>query len=194
MWDERYADKDYAYGKEPNTFLAENYQAIPQGRVLSLAEGEGRNAVFLAQKGYSVTAVDGSEVGLKKAEMLAKEKGVEIELIHADLAEFDIGEDIWDGIISIFCPLPTELRSQVYKSAVNGLKAGGVFLLEAYTPEQLKHATGGGHSIDSMTTKESLLSDLGRLNFSQLQEIERDVIEGIYHTGKGAVIQAVATK
>ncbi|MBU2877683.1 SAM-dependent methyltransferase [Aliiglaciecola lipolytica] len=194
MWDERYADKDYAYGKEPNTFLAENYQAIPQGRVLSLAEGEGRNAVFLAQKGYSVTAVDGSEVGLKKAEMLAKEKGVEIELIHADLAEFDIGEDIWDGIISIFCPLPTELRSQVYKSAVNGLKAGGVFLLEAYTPEQLKHATGGGKSIDSMTTKESLLSDLGRLNFSQLQEIERDVIEGIYHTGKGAVIQAVATK
>ncbi|WP_342806648.1 class I SAM-dependent methyltransferase [Alteromonas sp. M12] len=194
MWDERYADKDYAYGKEPNTFLAENYQAIPQGRVLSLAEGEGRNAVFLAQKGYSVTAVDGSEVGLKKAEMLAKEKGVEIELIHADLAEFYIGEDIWDGIISIFCPLPTELRSHVYKNAVNGLKAGGVFLLEAYTPEQLKHATGGGKSIDSMTTKESLLSDLGRLNFSQLQEIERDVIEGIYHTGKGAVIQAVATK
>ncbi|MFA3792698.1 class I SAM-dependent methyltransferase [Aliiglaciecola sp. SL4] len=194
MWDERYADKDYAYGKQPNSFLAEQYRVMPKGKILSLAEGEGRNAVFLAKQGYSVTAVDGSAVGLEKASILAAENGVEIELIHADLAEFEICEGTWDGIISIFCPLPTELRSSVYKSAVQGLKTGGVFLLEAYTPEQLQHGTGGGKSIDSMTTKESIFSDLEGLNFNYLKEVERDVIEGKYHTGKGAVIQVIATK
>ncbi|GAB2681718.1 SAM-dependent methyltransferase [Aliiglaciecola aliphaticivorans] len=194
MWDERYTDKDYAYGKQPNSFLAEHFPVIPKGKVLSLAEGEGRNAVFLAKQGYAVTAVDASAVGLEKAELLAKENGVEIELIHADLAEFNIHEGVWDGVLSIFCPLPPELRSRVYKKAVNGLKAGGVFMLEAYTPEQLKHGTGGGKSIDSMTSKESILTDLDGLNFNHLEEIERDVIEGKYHTGRGAVIQVIATK
>ena len=194
MWDQRYDTDGYAYGKEPNDFLADNYRSIPRGSVLSLAEGEGRNAVFLAKKGYSVTAVDGSEVGLRKAEKLAKENGVEINLIHADLAEYEIEENKWDGVVSIFCPLPTEIRRRVYKSAVSGLKSGGAFLLEAYTPEQLKHDTGGGKSLDSMTTKESLIADLNGLSFQHLEELERNIIEGEYHTGIGAVLQAIAIK
>lgn len=194
MWDERYADEQYAYGKAPNDFLAENYDVIPKGKVLSMAEGEGRNAVFLAQMGYTVTAVDGSAVGLQKAENLAKENGVEIELVQADLAKYDIGQDHWDGIVSIFCPLPSAIRSDVYKRAVIGLKPGGVFFLEAYTPDQLKHATGGGNSSDAMTSKSSLVSDLNGLQFSHLLELEREVLEGQYHTGIGAVLQAIAKK
>ncbi|MDR4493063.1 MAG: class I SAM-dependent methyltransferase [Nitrospirales bacterium] len=156
MWDERYSVEEYAYGKMPNKFLEENYRVIPKGKVLSLAEGEGRNAVFLAKQGYSVTAVDGSQVGLQKAKKLADEHGVSIELIHADLADFDIGECRWEGIVSIFCPLPSALRKALHKKVVAGLKPHGIYFVEAYTPDQLKYDTGGGKSADSMTTKESL--------------------------------------
>ena len=194
MWNERYNAEEYAYGKAPNKFLEDNYKVIPKGKVLSLAEGEGRNAVFLAKQGYSVTAVDASQVGLDKAKKLAEENGVSIEIIHANLADFDIGENRWDGIVSIFCPLPSALRKELHKKVVAGLKTNGVFLVEAYTPDQLKHGTGGGNSADLMTTKESLSLELDGLKFKHLIELERDVVEGIYHTGLGAVVQALASK
>ncbi len=194
MWNKRYSAEEYAYGKSPNNFLEANYKIIPKGKVLSLAEGEGRNAVFLAKQGYSVTAVDASHVGLDKARKLADENGVAIELILADLADFDIGENEWDGIVSIFCPLPSALRKNLHKKVAAGLKTNGVFLIEAYTPDQLKHKTGGGNSADLMTTKESLMLELDGLEFKHLIELERDVVEGIYHTGLAAVVQALALK
>ena len=194
MWDERYSVEEYAYGTRPNEFLEENFNHIPKGKVLSLAEGEGRNAIFLAKQGYSVTAVDASIVGLNKAWKLAEEHGVVVEFIHADLADYDLGENEWDGIVSIFCPLPSSLRKRLYKKVVAGLKPNGVFLLEAYTPEQLKHGTGGGNSADVMQSKKSLSLELAGLNFRHLLELEREVMEGIYHTGLGAVVQAIATK
>jgi SAM-dependent methyltransferase len=194
MWDERYSGEGHAYGTKPNEFLEDNVNSIPKGRVLSLAEGEGRNAVFLAKQGYSVTAVDASRVGLNKARKLAEESGVVVEFIHADLADYDLGENNWDGIVSIFCPLPSSLRKQLYKKVEAGLRRSGVFLLEAYTPDQLKHGTGGGSSVDSMQSKKSLSLELAGLKFKHLIELERDVIEGIYHTGIGAVVQAIAAK
>lgn len=194
MWDERYSAEGYAYGTTPNKFLEENCNCIPKGKVLSLAEGEGRNAVFLAKQGYSVTAVDASLVGLKKARRLAEENGVVVECIHADLADYDFGENTWDGIVSIFCPLPSSLRKELYKKVMTGLKRNGVFLLEAYTPNQLKYGTGGGKSVDSMQSKESLSRELAGLEFTHLTELEREVIEGMYHTGLGSVVQAIATK
>jgi SAM-dependent methyltransferase len=194
MWDERYSLDEYAYGKSPNQFLEENYKLIPKGKVLSLAEGEGRNAVFLAKQGYSVTAVDASRVGLEKAKRLADENEVSIECIHADLAYFNIEENTWDGIVSIFCPLPSLLRKALHKKVVTGLKPNGVLLIEAYTPDQLKYTTGGGKSADLMTTKNSLLLELDGLGFKHLSELEREVLEGIYHTGLAAVVQAIAIK
>ncbi len=194
MWDERYSSEAYAYGKNPNQFLEENYKVIPKGKVLSLAEGEGRNAVFLAKQGYIVTAVDYSQIGLEKARKLAEENEVSIELINADLADFDLGDHEWDGIVSIFCPLPSALRKELHKKVVAGLKTNGVYLIEAYTPEQLKHDTGGGKSVDLMCTKESLSHELIGLKFKHLIELERDIVEGIYHTGVGAVVQAIASK
>lgn len=194
MWDERYSAAGYAYGTEPNQFLVENFHHIPKGKVLSLAEGEGRNAVFLAKQGYSVTAVDGSLVGLNKAQKLAEQNGVTIEYIHADLADFDLGQNRWDGIISIFNPLPSSLRKQIYKQIESALKPNGVFLLEAYTPDQIKHGTGGGNNADTMQTKESLTQELPGLKFTHLVELEREVIEGTFHTGVGAVVQAIALK
>ena len=194
MWDERYRAEEYAYGTTPNEFLVENVRCIPKGKVLSLAEGEGRNAVFLAKQGYSVTAVGSSLVGLNKARKLAGENDVVVEFIHADLADYDLGENKWDGIVSIFCPLPSSLRKDLYKKVIVGLKEGGVFLLEAYTPDQLKHGTGGGNSVDVMQSEESLRLELAGLRFKHLTELERNVIEGVYHTGIGSVVQAIATK
>ena len=194
MWDERYSSEEYAYGKAPNTFLERNFEALPKGKILSLAEGEGRNAVFLASQGYSVTAVDSSRVGLEKAKALAAEREVDLKCIHADLSQFDLGVDAWDGVISIFCPLPSPIRIELYRRLVPALKQGGVFLLEAYTPAQLLHGTGGGNSADVMQTKESVLHELPDLTFSHLAELEREVIEGRFHTGIGSVVQAIGTK
>ena len=194
MWDERYSAEEYAYGTTPNEFLVEKVSCIPKGKVLSLAEGEGRNAVFLAKQGYAVTAVDASIVGLNKARKLAKENDVVVEFIKADLADYDLGENKWDGIVSIFCPLPSSLRKELYKKVIAGLKQNGVFLLEAYTPDQLKHGTGGGNSVDVMQSEESLRLELAGLKFKHLTELEREVIEGVYHTGIGSVVQAIATK
>ena len=100
MWNERYAEAGYAYGTEPNDFLVAHAAQIPPGRVLCLAEGQGRNAVWLAQQGYDVTAVDLSEVGLAKAQQLAAERGVQLTTIQADLAQFTIEPQTWDGIVS----------------------------------------------------------------------------------------------
>lgn len=194
MWDERYSTDEYAYGTTPNEFLEQHFARIPKGRVLSLAEGEGRNAVFLAKQGYAVTAVDGSVVGLDKARKLAAANGVIVEFILADLANYDLGENQWDGIVSIFCPLPSSLRKQLYKKVQVALKPNGVFLLEAYTPDQLAHGTGGGSSADVMQTKKSLSLELAGLKFTHLVELEREVREGTYHTGVGAVVQAVASR
>ena len=194
MWDERYSAEEYAYGTAPNDFLKERYRAIPMGTVLSLAEGEGRNAVFLATQGYAVTAVDASSVGLGKAKKLAEKHGVDIDFIHADVMEFDMGENRWDGIVSIFFPLPSVHRNELHRKVVAGLKPNGVFLVEAYTPDQLKYGTGGGKSAETMTSKESLIRELDALTFIHLAATERHVVEGIYHTGLSAVVQGIASK
>jgi SAM-dependent methyltransferase len=194
MWDERYAVTEFVYGKEPNAFLAEHFAKLPKGKVLSLAEGEGRNAVFLAAQGYEVTAVDASLVGLDKGRQLAEELGVHVKWIHADLNDFDLGTHQWDGIVSIFCPLPSSVRQKLYQSLPHALKPGGIFLLEAYTPDQVGRGTGGGNSHDVMQTVIGLIAELPGLTFIHLQELEREVLEGIYHTGNGCVVQAIAQK
>ena len=115
MWDQRYSETGFAYGEAPNDFIKSEYVRIPRGgQVLCLAEGEGRNAVFLAEKGYSVTAVDISPVGLKKAEQLARKRGVKITTVVSDLANFDFGDKRWDGIVSIFAHTPPDVRKHVH--------------------------------------------------------------------------------
>lgn len=194
MWDERYESVEYAYGTEPNDFLRKNAGHLPKGKILSLAEGEGRNAVFLAKHGYEVTAVDSSAVGLEKAQRLARKNGVSIECIHADLVEFEFGQNQWDAIISIFCPLASELRAAIHRKVEMGLRVDGVFLTESYTPNQPKYGTGGGDCTDTMQSKESIIREFPSLKFSRLAELEREVIEGIYHTGLASVVQAIGHK
>ena len=194
MWEERYSQAEYVYGKHPNDFLAENVQHIPQGRVLCLAEGEGRNAVFLAEQGYDVLAVDASRAGLVKAQALASERQVNIETVVSDLADFDIAENSYHGVVSIFCHLPMALRSIVHEKVARGLRPGGVLILEAYTPDQLKYKTGGP-PVEELTMRlVDLKHELAGLKFVSAIECARDIQEGVYHQGMGAVVQLIAKK
>ena len=147
MWNERYNEVEYVFGTEPNDFLRDEFRKITSGgRVLCLAEGEGRNAVFLAQQGYQVTAMDMSKVGLNKALKLARDRGIDIITQVADLADYEFGEAQWDGIVAIWAHLPTAVRQYVYAQIAPALKPNGVFILEAYTEQQLTMDAVGGRT------------------------------------------------
>lgn len=194
MWDERFAEPGYAYGTKPNDFLAAHAAQIPPGRVLCLAEGQGRNAVWLAQQGYEVTAVDLSAVGSAKAQQLAAERGVSITTIQADLADYVIEPHGWDGIVSIFCHLPVPIRSRLYGQVAAGLRAGGVFLLEAYAPKQLQFGTGGPAAVELLVPLAVARAELAGLEWQIAQEVEREIYEGRLHTGQSAVVQLLGKK
>jgi SAM-dependent methyltransferase len=192
-WDERYGADTYFYGVEPNDFLREQAGALrARGEALCLGEGEGRNAVHLAQQGFAVVAVDQSAVGMQKAQQLAAARGVRITTVISDLAKFRIEPGSWDAIVSIWCHLPRELRREVHRQAAAGLKPGGAFLLEAYTPAQLQHRTGGPSTPDLMPTLAELREELAGLDFRHGVECERIVQEGTGHRGLSAVVQVLA--
>jgi len=193
-WDERYSEPGFAYGTAPNDFLISVVDKIPHGKILSLAEGEGRNAVYLASLGYEVTGVDGSEVGLRKAEELATERGVAITTIHADLSEFEIEPEQWDGIIACYCHVPSAIRNSLHRAAVKGLKPGGVFVLEAFSEEQLGYGTGGPQSLDMLMSLDDLKRELAGLELVHAVQLEREVREGSGHTGLASVIQLLGIK
>ncbi|HEO98120.1 MAG: class I SAM-dependent methyltransferase [Campylobacterales bacterium] len=198
MWDQRYSQAEFVYGTNPNDFLKESCQHIPKGgKVLCLAEGEGRNAVFLAMQGYQVTAVDLSPVGLRKAEALAGEKGVKIETITADLAHFDLGEEKWDGIVSIFAHVPPTIRKKLHQQVQDALRKEGVLILEAFTPRQPQMSGMGGpppSQTELFMSLESLREELHDLEFITAQELERELSEGKHHEGLYAVVQIVSLK
>lgn len=194
MWDQRYSAEGYVYGTEPNGFLVSKAELLPAGRILCLGEGEGRNAVWLAEQGHEVTAVDASGVGLHKARALAAGRGVRITTVQADLAHFAIEPGVWDGIVSIFCHLPPALRAEVHRRCVAGLRPGGILLLEAYTPRQVGRGTGGPPTAELMMDAESLRLELAGLELLELAETEREIHEGTLHNGVGAVVQLVARR
>lgn len=189
FWDDRFRRDDFIYGTDPNEFVAAMAERIPAGPVLCLAEGEGRNAVHLATLGHAVTAVDQSEVGLSKARRLAAARGVSITTCVADLATFRIPPVMWSGIVMTYGHLPPPLRASVLAASVHGLRPGGVFLLEAYTPAQLAYATGGPKDPTLLMTAEALRGELTGLRFEVCRELERHVVEGPGHTGLAAVVQ-----
>ncbi len=194
MWNARYDSPEYAYGTEPNDFLAAVASRIPVGRVLSLCDGEGRNGVFLATIGHDVTSVDSSHVGLAKAQRLASTRGVRLTTIVADLSDYVIDAQSWEGIVSVFCHLPPVLRRRVHEQVVRGLVPGGIFILEAYSVDQLRFGTGGPSSADLLPTLDALRTELAGLELLHAAAIEREIHEGTLHNGQSAVVQVVARK
>lgn len=194
FWDERYATTSYVYGTEPNDFLASVADKIPAGPVLCLAEGEGRNAVFLASRGHLTTAVDASATGLLKAQALAAARGVTITTRTVDLADYPIEPNTWAGIVAIWAHLPPPIRRRIHAQVVQGLKPGGVYILEAYTPAQLAFGTGGPKDPALLMNVADLREELAGMDFLVAHECERDVREGTGHTGHAAVVQVCARR
>jgi SAM-dependent methyltransferase len=194
MWDERFNTAEYIYGTDPNDFLVSVTPQIPVGKVLCLADGEGRNGVYLATLGYAVTSVDQSMVGLEKAQKLAQSKNVTLTTIQANLADFMIEPNTWDAIISIYCHLPSSLRKVLYPKVVQGLKPNGVFVLEGFSPQQLQYNTGGPKDLDLLPILGALKEELELLDWEISQEVERELKEGRYHQGKAAVIQMLGRR
>lgn len=195
FWDNRYRENAFCYGTEPNAFVAACAPQIPAGPVLCLGEGEGRNALFLASQGHPVTAVDQSAVGLARARQWAAERGVTLTTVTSDLGRFPIAESAWSAIVATFVHLPPALRRAVHQAAARGLRPGGVFILEAYNPEQVRHRTGGPvNAPELLMTLPDLREDLAELELLIGRATERDVVEGTGHTGRGAVVQILARR
>jgi SAM-dependent methyltransferase len=195
FWDDRYSTQDYLYGTEPSDFLAERCALLPAGgEILCLADGEGRNGVFLATQGFSVTGVDSSAVGLAKAEQLAAQRGVPYAALVADLSVWDLGEARWDGVVSIWAHLPLPVREALHPRLARGLRPGGVLLLEHYHPRQLGYGTGGPPDPTMMLTLAEL--DTAFAGWTRLHafEGERVVVEGSGHGGLSYVTQAILQK
>jgi cyclopropane fatty-acyl-phospholipid synthase-like methyltransferase len=193
MGDERYSIPEYLYGTEPNDFLVEQAGSL-KGPVLSIGEGEGRNAVYLADRGLEVLGVDGSAVGLAKAQALADLRRVSIRTQVADLADFHPEPGHYGTVVSIFAHLPSALRERLYPLLEWSLKPGGLLLLEAYTPAQRAYDSGGPREEDLLMNSEKISAEFPGLEPVLLRELEREVMEGDFHFGRSAVVQYLGRK
>ena len=160
FWESRYAEDGFAYGTDPNTYLASFANVFQKGsRVLVIGDGEGRNGVWLAQQGCEVVSVDQSQVGLEKAEKLAAEKNVKIETICADLTRWDWPESEFDVVVIIYVHFPPDIREQLHHHVVAALKTGGQLIMESFTPEQLNYDSGGPPVLEMLYTAEMMQND-----------------------------------
>lgn len=193
FWNERYKEQVFAYGMEANDFLQE--QTFPLGsKILCLAEGEGRNGVYLAEQGHDVTCVDYSEEGVRKMAQLAEIKGVQIHPICADLNEFEFKENTWDAIVIIFGHFPEDLRKKVHGQLFKALKDGGKLVMESYHKDQVNYKTGGPMTTTLLYSEEELRSDLSTFHSLKINQTIREVHEGEFHFGNAAVIQVLGEK
>lgn len=194
LWDQRYTEDQNVYGGKPNEFLVSQIDRLPKGKLLSLGEGQGKNAVYLAKLGFNVSAVDISSVGLQQAAEYAAREKISIQTFTADLAAYSIEQNYWDCIISIFCHLPLRARTTLFTQIEQALHPGGVFLLEAYAPDQLQYGTGGPHTLELLADLQELKQYIHGLQLIVAREIEREVDEGLRHHGLAKVQQILAVK
>ncbi|MCB9753363.1 MAG: class I SAM-dependent methyltransferase [Myxococcales bacterium] len=194
-WDERYAQPFASYGAEPNDFVRAVAGRVPPGPVLVIAAGEGRDAVFFAERGHEVTAVDLSRVALDHAEALARERGVTLTTVAGDLADFDLGESRWAAIVSVWAHVPPALRRTVHAACARALQPGGVFILEIYAPAQLELPGAGGPSVvELLLDVDAARQELQGLELELCQETRRLVAEGQHHRGVSATTQVLGAR
>lgn len=194
-WNTRFQTENYVYGKEPNAFLKEFQKKIKNsGDALAIAEGEGRNAVYLAQQGMNVTAWDYAESGLAKTNKLAEERNVAVSTELVDLNKANWHEAKWDEIVCIFGHFPRELRAKTLQGVKTAIKPGGYFLTEVYSHYQLPYQSGGPQNLDFLYKPEEFLENFAdwRIVHFFMGEVAR--YEGEQHNGLSHVIQFVGQK
>ena len=194
FWDVRYGDSEYAYGTQPNVYFKSFIDSNSPGRILLPGEGEGRNAVYAALKGWEVVAVDQSQAGMDKAKKLAEIYNVNINYQVKELSSFEQDMDTYDAIALIFLHLPPQIREQIHHNLIRFLKPGGLLLIEAFSKAQLGRNTGGPPVIEMLYDEEILRNDLRDLSILELYEKLEVYNEGPYHQGEAAVIRTTARK
>jgi cyclopropane fatty-acyl-phospholipid synthase-like methyltransferase len=196
VWNERYAGENYHFGTEPNAFLVSQRDLLRPGMsCLAVADGEGRNGVWLAQQGLDVLSVDSSSVAQAKAKALAQQRGVEVKFEQVDLLHWNWGADRFDAIAAIFIQFVTSpLREQVFASIKRCLKPGGLLLLQGYTPRQLEFKTGGPSQAENLYTETMLREAFADMEMLHLREHDDVIREGSGHSGMSALIDLVARK
>ena len=195
-WEARFGAPGYAFGKEPAAFLKAQASRLPaSGRALSIADGEGRNGVWLAEQGLEVHAIDFSPTALQKSRALAAERGVALATELADVTAWRWPTDTYDVVVAIFIQFVTPAeRAQLFGNIKRALKPGGLLLLHGYRPEQLRYRTGGPQEADRMYTRELLETAFGDMTRLEIHEHDSVVSEGSSHVGMSALIDLVAVK
>ena len=195
-WDARYAGEDYLFGRAPNAFLAAQAARLaPGGSALALADGEGRNGVWLAEQGLQVLSVDSSPVAQQKARRLAASRGVELRLELGDLETWTFPEAGFDVIAAIFIQFAgPALRTRLFGAIKRALKPGGLLLMEGYRPEQLEYRTGGPRIAENLYTEPMLREAFGDLEIIELVAYDGEIREGAGHNGLSALIDLVARR
>lgn len=196
FWEKRYLIKDYVYGTRPNEYFRQQLEAAGKpGRLLLLAEGEGRNAVYAAQKGWQVTAVDFSAKGREKALALASERGTNIDYLLADIQHFNFAEHApWDLIGLVYAHFPPDWRAKIHQQCAASLRPGGRIILEAFNPRQLGLHSGGPKDMDLLYSKSMLEQDFGDLEPLECAESTLFLSEGEGHAGLAEVVRGLFQK
>ncbi len=196
IWNERYAGDEYHFGTEPNAFLVSQAGLLKRGmRCLAVADGEGRNGVWLAQQGLDVLSVDSSPVAQEKAAKLAHQRGVTVKFEQVDLVQWDWGGNRFDVVVAIFIQFaPPGVREQMFAHIKHCLKPGGLLLLQGYTPHQLEYGTGGPSQAENLYTEAMLRKEFADMEILHLLEHDDIIREGVGHSGMSALIDMVVLK
>jgi SAM-dependent methyltransferase len=199
QWDKRYGEEAFAYGKAPNDFFREQIELLKPGTILMPAEGEGRNGVYAATLGWTVTAVDLSIEGKSKALRLAGEMGVGLEYLVGDLEYLGFQESTFDAIGLIYAHFLADKKSSVHRKLSTYLKPGGTIIFEAFSKSHLEIVktnpkVGGPRDIDMLFSKDEIAADFDGYDIRMLEEVEVVNEEGSYHSGKSSVIRFVGRK
>jgi len=192
IWNQRYAQEEYVYGVNPNEFYKEELSKLQPGKILFPAEGEGRNAVYAAIKGWDVVAFDSSEEAKKKAEKLAEKNNVRLNYQTASIEEFEYDENSFDAIVLIY--VHTMNREQNHQKLLRMLKPGGVIILEGFSKEQMMNNSGGPRNSEMLFSEEELTRDFNDLKEKQITKTETELNEGQLHKGKASVIRLLGIK
>lgn len=194
IWDERYSVDEYFYGTEPNAFLVSQHARLkPSLKCLAVADGEGRNGVWLAEQGLDVLSVDASPVAQAKAQRLAQQRGVQMRFAQVDMLTWDGAGETFDVVVGIFIQFvgPTQ-RAQQFANLKRFLKPGGMLLLQGYTPRQLDYKTGGPSQVENLYTEAMLRDAFADMDILHLAEHDDFIHEGAGHNGMSALIDLVA--
>jgi 2-polyprenyl-3-methyl-5-hydroxy-6-metoxy-1,4-benzoquinol methylase len=197
FWNERFDKEEFIFGKEPNVYLVEkaNEYLKPAYQVLCIADGEGRNGVWLAKQGMKVTGFDASDIALAKANQFAKDNQVEVKYSFSDTDSFAWHANTYDAVIGIFIQFAEPaMRERIFQKTYEALKPGGIFILQGYTPKQLDYKTGGPSLIEHLYTEELIRNLAKDFHILELKSYEQELSEGPRHTGMSAILGLVAQK